>query len=289
MGIGHQAGQRLESAGLGGTGFHQHHGGGGVVDARGIACGHGAVFFDEHRFELGHVRQAAVRAEVLVGGVGHIAFLALERDGHDLAFEVTGLGGALGTVMALYRQCVLLFAGDAPFGSDVFCRHAHVNGVERVVQRADHHVHHLGVTHAGAPAHIERGVGRAAHAFGAATNGHIGVAQQNALAGADDGLQARAAQAVHVECRGAFSASAMDGRHARQIHVLGLGIDHVAKHHMAYVFALGLGARQGLSHHLRGQIGGGNVFQAAAEGANGGTDGANDDYFTGHGVFPLSV
>jgi hypothetical protein len=79
--------------------------------------------------------------------------------------------------------------------------------MERVVQGTNHHVDHLGVAHAGTPTHVQRGEGRAAHVLGTAANGDIGVAQQNALAGRHNGLQARAAQAVDIE-----------GRHLRSSH-----------------------------------------------------------------------
>ena len=155
---------------------------------------------------------------------------------------VAGAGGTLGTLVALECELVLVLPGDAPLGGDVLGRHTHVDGVEGVVQRADHHVHHLGVAHAGAPAHVQAGVGAAAHVFGTAPDGDVSVAQQDALAGRHDGLQARAAQAVHVEGRGALGAAAVDGRHARQVHVLGFGVDHMAEHHMADILALHVGA-----------------------------------------------
>ena len=200
-----------------------------------------------------------------------------------MALEVAGLGGLLGALVAFHGQRVLLFAADAPFGRNVLGRHAHVDGVEGVVQGANHHVHHLGVPHAGAPAHVQAGKGRAAHVFGATPNGDVGVAQQNALAGVDDGLQAGTAQAVHVVGRGAFATATVDGGHAAEVHVFGFGIHHVAKHHMAHVFAVYAGAVERLAYHLRGQFGGGNVFEAAAKGANGGAHSADDDDFTGHG------
>ena len=61
----------------------------------------------------------------------------------------------------------------------------------------------------------------------------------------------------------------------------------MAKHHMTYVFAFYLCASQRLAYHLRCQIGGGDVFQTAAKGSNGGTYCAYDYNFTGHGLFPL--
>ena len=220
---------------------------------------------------------------MLVGGVGHIAFFAFEHDRHDLVLEAAFQGGALGAVVAFDRQCVLHFAGDAVLGSHVFSGHAHVDVVERVVQRADHHVDHLGVAHACAKAGGQAGVRCAAHVFCTAANGDVTVTQQDGLAGADDGLQARAAQAVHVERGRAFGAAAIDGRHARQIHVFGFGVDHMAKHHMADVLAVGARTGQGFSHDLCGQLGRWDVLQAATKGTNGGAHSADNNNFTAHG------
>ena len=224
----------------------------------------------------------AVGAEMLVGRVGHVAFFAFQHDGDDLLGEVARFGRALGAVVAFYGQRVLRFAGDAPLGGDVFSGHAHVDGVEGVVQRADHHVDHLGVAHASAPAGVERCVGATAHVFGAAANGDIGVTQQNRLAGRNDGLQAGAAQAVDVERGRALGTAAVDGRDARQIHVFRLGVDHMAKHHMADVRAVHVGAFEGFAHDLRGQLGRGNVFQTTAKGTDGGARTADNYNFTTH-------
>jgi hypothetical protein len=128
---------------------------------------------------------------MLVGGVGHVALLALEDDRRDLVLEVAGLRGALGAVVAFNGQLVLVFTRDAPLGGDVLGRHAHVNRVERVVQRANHHVGELGVAQAGAPAARQAGVRAAAHVLGAAADGDVGVTQQDGLRCRHDGLQGR--------------------------------------------------------------------------------------------------
>ena len=244
MRVSHQAGQRLDAAGLGGTSLHQHQRGSGVVDAGGVTGSHRTVFFDEDRFQFGHVGQRAVRAEMFVGVVGDITFAAFQHDRHDLRFEVATFNGALGPVVAFNGQGILLVARDAPFGGDVFGGHAHVDVLERVVQGADHHVDHFGIAHARTKARGQADVGRAAHVFGTTANGDVGVAQQDALAGGNKGLQARAAQAVDVEGGRAFGATAVDSGDARQIHVLGLGVDDMAEDHVADLFALDTCARQ---------------------------------------------
>jgi len=154
------------------------------------------------------------------------------------------------------------------------------------VQGADHHVDHFGVAHACAKAGGQTGVRRTAHVFCTTANGDVAVTQQDGLTGAHDGLQARAAQAVHVEGGCALGAAAVDGRHARQVHVFGLGVDHMAKHHMADILAVGACAGQGFAHDLCRQLGGGNVLEAAAKGTNGGAHTADNNNFTAHGKSP---
>ena len=184
--------------------------------------------------------------------------------------------------MAFNCQLVLVFAGDAPLGRNVFGRDAHVDGVEGVVQGAQHHVDHFGVTHARTKSIGVDRIRHTAHVFCAATNGHIGIAQQDGLAGRDDGLQARTTQTVDVECGGALRATAVDGRNAREVHVFGLSVDHVAKHHMTDVFAVGVGALQGFAHNLCRQLCGGCVFQTATKRPNGGAHTADNNNFTAH-------
>ena len=127
---------------------------------------------------------------MLVCVIGHFAFARFEHDRHDLIFEITGLCSALCTVVAFNGQFVLVFAGDAPLGGNVLGGHAHVNGVEGVVQCAHHHVDHFGVAHACAKTVGVDGVRCTAHVFCAGANGHVGIAQQDGLACRQNGLQA---------------------------------------------------------------------------------------------------
>ena len=79
-------------------------------------------------------------------GVGHIALFALPHDRHDLALEGAGFSRALGAVLAFDGERILLIAADAPLGGDIFSRHAHVDGLEGLVQRTHHHIDQFGVT-----------------------------------------------------------------------------------------------------------------------------------------------
>ena len=83
-----------------------------------------------------------------------------------------------------------------------------------------------------------------------------------------------------------FSVSAGLLRHAgvhrgdaREVHVLRLGMDHVAEHHLPDLVAGDAGARQCLAHHLSAEIGGRHVLQAAAEIADRGAHAGNHYHF----------
>lgn len=164
---------------------------------------------------------------------------------------------------------------------------AHVHLLPGVVQDAEHVVDALAVAHAGAPARALVEVGATAHGFGAAAHGHVAVAVANGLRRADDGLQARAAQAVDVEGGRFDGAAGVDGGHAAQVGILGVGRNHVAHDHMAHGVGRDAGARDGGPDGGGGELGVGYVFQAAAEGADGGACGADDEDVTvGHEKTP---
>ena len=85
------------------------------------------------------------------------------------------------------------------------------------------------------------------------------------LGSADDGLQPAAAQPVQRHRRHLLRDPAVNGADARQIHVLRLGMDHVAEHDMADFLGRHLGARQGFAHAARAQIGRSEILQCPAE------------------------
>jgi hypothetical protein len=70
----------------------------------------------------------------------------------------------------------------------------------------------------------------AAHRLGPSGQGHVGVAQHDQLGGRDDGLEPGAAQPVEGEGRRLHRQAAVDRGHPGQVHVAGLGVDHVAEH-----------------------------------------------------------
>ena len=54
------------------------------------------------------------------------------------------------------------------------------------------------------------------------------------------------------------------------------------KHHVTDILTADTGAFERFAHHLRGQIGGSNIFQTATKRANGGTHGADNNNFAAH-------
>ena len=217
----------------------------------------------------------------------HGALARGDFDRNDLLLEVTRSDGGGGALLAGQGELVLHLAADLVALGHVLCGDAHVHLLPGVVQDAEHVVDALAVAHASAPARALVEVGAAAHAFRATAHGHVAVAIADGLRGGHDGLQSRAAQAVDVE-RGRFDGAAgVDGGHAAQVRVFGVGGDHVAHHHMAHGVGRDAGARDGGLHGGGGQLGVGHIFQAAAEGADGGAGGADDEDVTvGHEKFP---
>ena len=175
------------------------------------------------------------------------------------------------------RQRVLVAAGDLVALRQVLGGLAHVDVVERVVQRGEHHVDHRRIAHARAPAHALREVRRAAHALGAAAHRDVGVAQHDGLRRRHDRLQPRAAQPVQRQRRRLLRHAGVHRGDAREVHVLRLGVDHVAEHHLADLVAGDAGARQRLAHHLGAEFGRRHVLQPAAEIADRGAHAGNDD------------
>ena len=136
--------------------------------------------------------------------------------------------------------------------------------VERVGERADHGVHGHRVLHPLAPAQIGKPVRGAAHRLGAAGHSRVGVTEHDGLGGGDDGLQPAAAEPVHGQRGRADRQAAVDGGHPPQVHVPGLGVDHVAEHGVAHVRGIHLGPGHRVAHHRGGEVAGRHGRQTAA-------------------------
>ena len=232
--------------------------------------------------QLGHAFDARVGARVLVGVEHGHAFARLQFDRQDLLLEIAFLDGVDRAAVALHRKLVLLRARNAPFLGDVLGGDAHVHGVEGIGERAHHHVDRAAVAHALAPAQRRHQVAAAAHRFRAAGKRDVGVAEQDGLRRADDGLHAAAAQAVQRHRRRVVGQARIDHGHARQVHVLGLGMNHVAEHHVADFVGIDLGARHRFARDLGREFGRRDVFQRAAVITDCGAHTAHHHDFSAH-------
>jgi hypothetical protein len=219
---------------------------------------------------------------VLVGVEHRHALARLQFDRQDLLLEVAFLDGIDGAAVALHRKFVLLRARNIPFRGDVLGGDAHVHRIERVGERAHHHVDRAAVPHALAPAQGRHQVAAAAHRFRAAGKRDVGVAEQDGLRRADDRLHAAAAQAVQGHRRRAVRQARVDHRHARQVHVLGLGMNHVAEHHVTDFVRIDLGARHRFARDLGREFGRCDVFQRAAVITDCGAHTAHHHDFSAH-------
>ena len=92
--------------------------------------------------------------------------------------------------MRFQCQRVLVAAGDLVALRQVLGCFAHMDVVERVVQRGQHHVDHRRVAHARAPAHTLRDVRRTAHALHATAHSDVGIAKHDGLRRRHDRLKA---------------------------------------------------------------------------------------------------
>ena len=111
-----------------------------VIDARGIACGDGAVLFERRAQRLCRIHCRAF-ANIFVLIDGYIALAAFNGDGGDFCVKAaSGLSG-FGFVLTGGGKLVLLVTRDLPLLGDIFCRDAHMIGVEGIRQAiADHGV-----------------------------------------------------------------------------------------------------------------------------------------------------
>ncbi|MNM90241.1 hypothetical protein D3C81_1024910 [compost metagenome] len=285
MGVADQAGQRLQAELAGALLFGQHHGGGAVVEAGGIARGDGAVFLLEDRLHRGQLLEAEVAAHMLVAGEADHAFARLQLHRNDLLLEIAFGNGPRGAALAFQGEGILLFTADAIARGDVFRGDTHVGLLPGVVEDAVHVVDGAAIAEARAPAQAGQDERAAAHALRAGADGDVGIAQQDGLGGGNDRLQTRAAQAVDVEGGGFLGNAGVHGGYAAQIGIAWLGRDHVAQYDMADFARVDPGALQGCAAGRGRQRGQGGVLERTAEGADGGAGCTDYENLTlSHGV-----
>ncbi len=268
VGIAHQACQWLKAQAAHRVTGGQHQAGGAIVDTAGVAGGDGAVFL-EHRLHAGQLFGGHISTHMLVDTELHAALAGFQFQRNDLAGEAALGNRTSGAALAGQGQFVLHFAGNAVLGRNVLGSDAHVEVLERVLQHADGIVDALQVTHACTPARLWQQVRATAHGFGAGRDGHIGVAQQQALGRRDNSLQARPAQAVDVECRCFLGDASVHCRNPCQVGVTRFGGDYRAHHQVADLLGGQARTLDGGAGHGAGQVGQWQVLEGTAEATNG--------------------
>jgi hypothetical protein len=146
-----------------------------------------------------------------------------------------------------------------------------VDLVERIGEATDNRVDQRCVAHPGAPTSVLHPVGASAHRLRTARQDDFRIAALNRLGGRDDRLNTAATQAVDRERRRLLGDAGPDANDARHIHVLGGGVDDVAKHHLLDLIGLQSGALDRRARHGRPELGGRDVTQAASKRADGRT------------------
>ncbi|MNS65827.1 hypothetical protein D3C72_990090 [compost metagenome] len=269
--------QRLEAEFLGLLLAHEHQGGRAVVDAGGVAGGDQAVGA-EGGLQLAELVGGGVRADRLVTADDDRVGLALgHAHGHDLLGELAGLVGGVGELVAAGRPLVHGLTGHAELLGDVGAVDAHVDVVEGAPQAVvDHRVDQFAVAHAVAVAGLLEQVRRVGHALHAAGDEDLALAHALEGVGHGHGAQARGADLVDGQGRGGHGQTGGDRRLAGR-DLAEAGLQHGAHQDVVDGGAIDAGALDGLLDGHRAELDGGEVGQAAAQLAEGGAHGADDD------------
>ena len=143
------------------------------------------------------------------------------------------------------------------------------------------------MAHAQAGAGLGQHVGRQAHAFLAAGDDHFGIAAADGLGGQVQGLEARAADLVQRQRRHRMGQPGGDGGLARGV-LPGAGGEHLAEDHLVHLLGLHTAALQQLADDDGAQFVGGDVRQAALEGADGGAGGGDYHYVLHDWLTPVA-
>ena len=268
-GAGDDAGARCEAVTGDGVCAGEEGKGCAVIDAGGIASGDGAVF-PEGGLQFGEGVGGGVGTRMLV--FGEVA------SGDDLAGQGCAAGGD--AALAEGGEGILLGAGDGVLVGDAFGGFAHADFEEGVGEAIDKHgILEGGVAELFAEAEIGGVVGGAAHGLDAAGEDEVVFAGADGVGGEGDGFEGGAAG--HVDgVGGDFLRDAeAEADLAGDIHACAC-LEDLSEDDLLDVRAEGLrkhGVPEGVA-----ELGGGEVFEAAAETADGGTTGV-DDVNGGHG------
>src|SRR5215510_1006508 len=264
--------------------FHEHDGGGAVVDARGIGSSDRAVL-GECRPQLGYRLERRSMFGMFVSIGDDIAFARLHSHRHDLVLELSGLLRSFRLVLGGHRELVLLRAGDLPLARDVLGRVAHMIAVECIPKAVlDHGIDHVEVAHFHAAAQVGA-VRCLAHGFLTPGNHDFGVAVENGLVAKRDRAQAGPAKLVDAPGWTLHWDPRSDRGLASRVLALA-GREYLTHDYLGDLGPLDPGALECLLDRNLPEFVGGKSRERPVEGPDGRAGGGDDDNIVLHFVTP---
>ncbi len=224
-------------------------------------------------------------ANELVLGDDGVALAALDGDGGDFLVELASHLRGFRLVLRRYGERVLFLARNAVLGGDVLGRLAHVVVVEGVPQAVlDHGVDQAEVAHLLARTDIG-GMRGQRHAFLAAGDDNVAVAQRHLLRPQRHRAQARTADLVDRPGRRTDAEARLDRRLARRALPL-RRLQHLAQDHFVDVGGVDAGSFQRRLDGVGAQLMTRQGRQRTQERTDRRAGGGDNDDFVGHGKTP---
>ncbi len=273
--MGSDQGQDLVSVPLRHGRFHEHEGGGAVVDARRVARGDRAlVVVGEHRAELRQRLERRLGPGVFVRVDDHGIALALRHfDGNEFVGEEPHLVGQSPALLAEHGEAVLLLATDVELACDVLRRLPHGVGMMqggklRIREPpADGGVVNLGLAVEGG-VRLRHGERSTAHAFRAAGDVDVAATGFDHAGGDVDGFESGCAESVDRAAGHRVGQSGQKRGHAGHIAIVLPGLVRGSEVDVRNQVRIDPGSADGLGDHEGGEIiraDGGEGSSVAAE------------------------
>ena len=195
--------QRLEAVCLDELLGSDDHSSACIVDAGSVACGNRAAVLLERRAQLAEDLESGVRLYVLIGIEDNGFLLLLNFDRNDLVLEAAVSDSGSSLLLGSESDLVLHLTGDAVLFSYVFSGDAHVILVEYIKYAVVyHHIDHLDVAHASAPAGVAGDVRSTGHGLAAAYQHCLVLTGANDLGAQRDGTHGGSTNLVQGHSRG---------------------------------------------------------------------------------------